>query len=323
VDGKIQGVEDSMQAASKPINWVLNFLSIALAIYIVWTLGQRLLFAKPGPNLAQHLRVGTNIALPDTNWTVNQRTLIFALSTDCYFCKESIGFYKDLLASANSADVRTIAVFRQSVNEARSYLASAGLDIKDVRQRELEGFGVAGTPTLILADQSGHIVSAWVGKLAKPQEDEVFQSLGLKRTSANARFTPVATQKGGPNASSGVISPAQLRAILRANPEYPIIDIRNRNDYKLGHLTGSVNVPFDELEERAPHEVPANQPVGIYCHYCPPCEAQKASQGSMSLCTVAATVLRFGGFTNFQFVGDDLEHLKLAGLSINGESHER
>ena len=49
-----------MQAASKPINWVLNFLSIALAIYIVWTLGQRLLFAKPGPNLAQHLRVGTN-----------------------------------------------------------------------------------------------------------------------------------------------------------------------------------------------------------------------------------------------------------------------
>ena len=311
-----------MQAVSKPINWFINFLSIALAIYIVWTLGQRLLFAKPGPDLAKHLRVGTNISLPDTNWKANHRTLIFALSTDCYFCKESIGFYKNLLASANAADVQTIAVFRQTVNEGRSYLASAGLDIKDVRQRELESFGIAGTPTIILTDQTGRIVSAWVGKLAKPQEDEVFQSLGLKRTPANPGITPVATQKVAPNAS-GAISPAQLRAILRVNPEYPIIDIRNRNDYKQGHLTGSVNVPFDELEERAPHEVPANQPVAIYCHYCPPCEAQKASEGSMSLCTVAATVLRFGGFTNFQFVGDDLEHLKLAGLPIKGDSHER
>ncbi|HET9165087.1 MAG TPA: rhodanese-like domain-containing protein [Candidatus Angelobacter sp.] len=266
--------------------------------------------------------MGTNISLPDTNWTANGRTLIFALSTDCYFCKESISFYKDLLPSARAANLHTVAVFRQSVNEGRSYLASAGLDIKDVRQRELETLGIAGTPTLIVADQTGHIVSAWVGKLAKPQEEEVFQSLGLKRTPANPGFTPVATQKVAPNAS-GAISPAQLRAILRVNPEYPIIDIRNRNDYKQGHLAGSVNVPFDELEERAPHEVPANQPVAIYCHYCPPCEAQKASQGSMSLCTVAATVLRFGGFTNFQFVGDDLKHLKLAGLPINGDSHER
>ena len=311
-----------MQAVSKLINWVLNFLSIALAIYIVWTLGQRLLFAKPAPDLARHLQTGTSISLTDTNWAANGRTLIFALSTDCYFCKESIAFYKELLPSARAANLHTIAVFRQSVSEARSYLASAGLDIQDVRQKELESIGVAGTPSLILADQYGRISSVWIGKLDKRQEDEVFHSLGLKKTPGDPAYTPAATQKVAPNAS-GAISPAQLRAILRVNPEYPIIDIRNRNDYMLGHLSGAVNVPFDELEERASHEVPSDRPIALYCHYCPPCEAQKASQGSMTLCTVAATVLRFGGFTNFQFVGDDLEHLKLAGLPINGDSHER
>jgi hypothetical protein len=246
--------------------------------------------------------------------------LIFALSTDCHFCKASIGFYKDLLPPARAANLHTVAIFPQSVNDARGYMASVGLDIQDVRQRELASLGVVGTPTLILGDQTGRIVSAWVGKLTPSQENEVFRSLGLTRTATGTASASAAEQKAP--STPGVISPVQLRALVRDNPDYPIIDIRNRRDYILGHLSGSVNVPFDELEERASHEIPADQPVAVYCHYCPPCEAQKASQGSMTLCTVAATVLRFGGFTKFQFVGDDLEHLKLAGLAVAGDSHE-
>ncbi|HEY6252629.1 MAG TPA: rhodanese-like domain-containing protein [Candidatus Angelobacter sp.] len=310
-----------MTAVKKQVNWVLNLLSIALAIYIAWTLGQRLLFAKTGPDLARRLQTGSNISLPDTDWTANRHTLILALSTNCHFCKESNGFYKNLLASARSANFHTIAVFPQAVNEARTYLASAGLDIRDVRQRELESLGVAGTPTLILADQAGRIVSTWVGKLPKLQEDEVFRTLGLTRAPAGPASTPVAKQTA-PNAS-GVISPAQLRALLRTDPDYPIIDIRNRNDYKLGHLAGSANVPFDELEERASHEIPAGRPIAVYCHYCPPCEIQKANEGAMTLCTMAATGLRLNGFTNFQLVGDDLEHLKRVGLPVAGDTHER
>jgi len=51
--------------------------------------------------------------------------------------------------------------------------------------------------------------------------------------------------------------------IAQGKPMY-LVDLRNRESYRRCHLMGAVNIPFDELENRA-GELPPDVPVVFYC----------------------------------------------------------
>jgi peroxiredoxin len=123
------------------------------------------------------ISVGTKFALHDVNWKTNEKNLVFALSTSCHFCSESADFYRQI-AQARAKNVRTIAVFPQSVAAAREYTKKMGIEFDEVRQASLSGLEISGTPTLLIIDNAGQVRSVWVGKLPPQTEKEVLARVG-------------------------------------------------------------------------------------------------------------------------------------------------
>ncbi|MCI0662212.1 MAG: hypothetical protein L0220_14170 [Acidobacteria bacterium] len=121
--------------------------------------------------------VGKAISLPDTDWKINNQTLILVLSTGCRYCTESAPFYKQLAQQrAKQSNIQLIAVLPQPVDAGRIYLSDLGIAVDDVKQTPPNSLGVRGTPTLLLVNKEGIVTNAWEGKLPSSQEAEV---LGL------------------------------------------------------------------------------------------------------------------------------------------------
>ena len=49
------------------------------------------------------------------------------------------------------------------------------------------------------------------------------------------------------------------------NPDVTILDVLSRESYAGAHLPGAVNIPFDELAERAVELPSRSQPIVVYC----------------------------------------------------------
>jgi len=93
--------------------------------------------------------------------------------------------------------------------------------------------------------------------------------------------------KGVPEASITMINKQELeRQIASVHPV--ILDIRERDAFRRGHLDGAVNIPFGELQVRAPIELPAARPMVIDCSQD---ETWCANPGTI------VQVLRWSGFT--------------------------
>lgn len=60
------------------------------------------------------------------------------------------------------------------------------------------------------------------------------------------------------------ISMGQLEEYLDSGRKFTLLDVRDSWSFQSGHLEGAVNIPLEELEERA-EELDLNQPVLIYC----------------------------------------------------------
>jgi hypothetical protein len=107
------------------------------------------------------------------------KNVVLALQTTCHFCNESMPFYKLLLATANGRNIGFTAVFPQATAEATKHLSTYGISGISVLQADLEDINITGTPTLIIANESGTIERVWLGKLTPDQEIEVMHQLDL------------------------------------------------------------------------------------------------------------------------------------------------
>ena len=92
----------------------------------------------------------------------------------------------------------------------------------------------------------------------------------------------------------------RLDAVFRGR-EPVFVDIREREEYQVGHYPGSVNIPVSELETRVPRELPANRFVVILC--------SDVTAGKWRFCTAMAQRLANLGF----------EHIGV----LPTENHER
>ena len=129
------------------------------------------------------------------------RTLVLALSTTSPYCSESAGFYKRL-EQERAKDVRLVALFPHFLPApiARRYLQEEGLQVDEVQQLRFDQVGIHGTPTLLLLDDSGTVLDAWVGKLQPLEEQEVIAAV-----KGPLEFHPQAAD--GPRARDVVIEP--------------------------------------------------------------------------------------------------------------------
>ncbi len=111
--------------------------------------------------------------------------MLLALSTHCRYCTASAPFYQRLArALASRPDTKLLAVLPEEFEEGRRYLQALGVAGADARQARLPTIGIRGTPTLLVLDNKGVVVNAWVGELNAADESEVWQALQLTGTTA-------------------------------------------------------------------------------------------------------------------------------------------
>lgn len=58
--------------------------------------------------------------------------------------------------------------------------------------------------------------------------------------------------------------PEYRDSYFNANADHMLIDVRTHTEYIQGHLPNTINIPMDEISERA-NEVPTDKPVIFVC----------------------------------------------------------
>jgi thiol-disulfide isomerase/thioredoxin len=120
--------------------------------------------------------VGKRVILPGARLPQDRDSLIFALSTTCHFCKESLPFYQQLVTRSDGR-VNLVAVLPQPQAEAQMYLQNASIPISQVVSTGLDVVGVSATPTLLLVNSRGDIKKLWIGLLDEKGQQEVLSAV--------------------------------------------------------------------------------------------------------------------------------------------------
>ena len=125
------------------------------------------------------IRIGESLDIRGSaNSSSAKKTAIIALQIGCRFCKQSLPFYRRLVAEAGSTTAtHLIFAFPQSVDDARLYLTTNGIVASDVRQVSLKSIHVIGTPTIILLNKQNKVQSFWIGALTQDNESMVESAL--------------------------------------------------------------------------------------------------------------------------------------------------
>jgi thioredoxin-related protein len=168
-----------MAGTQKKIELVANIAIILVAVILGYVLVKQFVFPTPqaAPGQTKQPEVGAKITLPDTDFSQNDKTLVFAIKKGCHFCSDSAGFYQKLVQVAAEKHIRLIAAFPHSVEEGQGYLKELNVPIAEMKQADFAALGVGGTPTLILTDKNGQAQKVWLGKLPAEKENEVISSL--------------------------------------------------------------------------------------------------------------------------------------------------
>ena len=67
------------------------------------------------------------------------------------------------------------------------------------------------------------------------------------------------------NILCGKMTPLYWRELVKTDmSEVTLVDVRTPDEYALGHISGAVNIPVDDLRARM-SEIPADKPVLLYC----------------------------------------------------------
>jgi thioredoxin-related protein len=136
--------------------------------------------SKDGPR-DWRVPAGVKVSLPGVDWSNNKQTLLLVLQKGCHFCTESAPFYQRLVReTAGRGSIHLIAVLPKASDESKKYLDDLGVAIEEVKQAELDSIGVHGTPTLILVNDQGVVMTSWVGKLSADGEADVLRRLHEK-----------------------------------------------------------------------------------------------------------------------------------------------
>jgi thiol-disulfide isomerase/thioredoxin len=147
---------------------------VAIAIAVVITAGvlvKRLGFPGQANDKLPSISAGERITIPTVDWAQNKKTVVFFLKKDCSYCTSSAALYRQLVEDATKRNVKCVAVFPNTPEEARKYLQYIELPIENVYTGPLGDYKINGTPTVLFVDNSGIVKNVWIGaQTAREQE---------------------------------------------------------------------------------------------------------------------------------------------------------
>lgn len=65
---------------------------------------------------------------------------------------------------------------------------------------------------------------------------------------------------------------SDVYAAQKAGEEFVLVDVRGDEAWAQGRIRGAIHMPYREIAERAPREIPSGTPVVVYC-WSPGCNA--------------------------------------------------
>jgi thiol-disulfide isomerase/thioredoxin len=101
------------------------------------------------------ISAGERLNIPNVDWSQNKKSVVFFLKKDCPFCTSSAGLYRQLVEEATKRNVKCIAVFPNTPEDARKYLQYIELPIENVYTGPLGESKISGTPTVVFVDDKG------------------------------------------------------------------------------------------------------------------------------------------------------------------------
>jgi hypothetical protein len=179
----------------------LTFLESVASVMMILAAGAVLYVAmssKSSPSTQRRemppLTKGMTVApVAGTDFSSRDDTVVLFVQSKCRFCTESMPFYSKLTQSIRAArDGRTQFVFvsYEPVQTTSDYLRQHEVvtDSLHVNQSSFERFPfVVSTPTLVIVDKTGRLVSGWRGRLDESTQNEVIKTLGLPTLIADLR----------------------------------------------------------------------------------------------------------------------------------------
>jgi hypothetical protein len=305
-------------ASKRIFNWLLDIICVACVGFVVW---HYYFPSPPRPGDYTGL-VGSKVKLKDVTWSDSPRTVVLALSRQCQFCKMSAEFYRALIDSARPDRFRVVAVLQKPAQQSELNPVEFGIEkVRDIRETDLKALGVRLTPSVMVVDRRGVVEAAWAGNLSASTEAEIFRAVKTEEPPQFKR--PASLDDSMPPVQAG-----ELRTLLK-DPNTVVLDIRERSRFYEAHIRGSLNMPIDEIEPRAPHELPADRTILMYCvEYLSPCCTQGGALSTVPatrfvpiLCKPVRRMLEDAGFTKVRSIADDLVTLKQAGVPVDGKPH--
>jgi thiol-disulfide isomerase/thioredoxin len=296
------------------VHHVVNGLSILLAVWIGWTLLQRFI-SRPqeAPSAPAVLSKGHPLPLHGVNWDQNGETLLLLLSPTCHYCNLSVPLYS-ALSQHHTTMFRIIAVFEADPTASEEYLTKHQIAGVSILQASFGNLGVSATPTLILVDHNGKVDKAWVGFLDATRRGDLLGRMGMQET-ADSTDTHIQLIDVALPTSALHLTDASAYLKERDNARI-VIDTRDISTFNRRHLEGAHNIPLDELETRAPHEVKTSERVALFCQYCGPCENNMYVRGLFTSCTLAKHIFNKLGYNNLEILSDDLDSFREHGVTV-------
>jgi rhodanese-related sulfurtransferase len=227
-----------------------------------------------GPRKAAttELVTGGVISLKGFSIPASDLSLILIVSPSCRYCIASESFHRSLSEQARKRNL-PLYLAVPSRSEAKDYINSSGIVGQVLDWSDLN-FHVDGTPTLVMMD-SEHVARAiLVGKLPEGSESAVKDILDSPERLKTAQSLDGRARLTQTEA-----------AALRANKNALLLDVREREEYEIGHSEGAVNIPIVEFPVRAPFELDRTRLLVVDC-----------SQVPTGRCDLAAKFISGAGF---------------------------
>jgi len=161
---------------------------IVIAIAVVIAAGalvKRSFFPTLVTSAFPMIKTGERLSIPNIKWEQNQKSLVFFLKKDCPYCSSSAPFYHQLIDEANKRNVKCLAVFPNSADEALKYLRYIDLPIDNIQTASLADNKITGTPTVLFVDHQGIVRSIWFGAPAERETEMRNQLIQLFDATVN------------------------------------------------------------------------------------------------------------------------------------------
>jgi thioredoxin-related protein len=164
------------EGIAKGIEQAVNIAIIVIALVVCGMFVRSYLPSRS--DVRQTISIGSRLEVQPVSWSGNAKNIVLVLSTTCQYCKASAGFYQRLAKECEGRHIRTIALFPQSIEQARAYLENEGVRVTEIWQAQPGKLKVQGTPTVLLVDNNGVVQHVWIGKLPANQEKDLLDTLG-------------------------------------------------------------------------------------------------------------------------------------------------